>query len=61
MPPGASFRVWAADFPGGLPAATNKAVKAGHLVNVSHFGAQGEVIMASPDPAALREALDLVG
>ena len=49
------------DFPGGLPAAANKAAKAGHLVNVSYFGAQGEVIMASPDPAALREALDLVG
>lgn len=42
-------------------ATANKAATAGHLVNVSYFGAQGEVIMASPDPAALREALDLVG
>jgi hypothetical protein len=49
------------DFPGGLPAAATKVANAGHLVNVSYFGAQGEVIMASPDPVALRQALDLEG
>ncbi len=49
------------DFPGGLPAAAKKVAKAGHMVNVSYYGAQGEFIMASPNPDALRQALDLVG
>ncbi|MEE8407830.1 MAG: hypothetical protein V3S32_11870 [Acidimicrobiia bacterium] len=48
------------DFSGGLPAAAKAAAEAGHMVNVSYYGAQGEFIMASPDPIALRQALDLM-
>ena len=48
-----------ADFPGGLVAASTKLAEAGIMVNVSYFGARGQIVMATTDVEGTRAALGL--
>lgn len=45
------------DHPGGAVGAARAVADAGVMVNVGYFGARGEIVLATPDIDAAREAL----
>jgi hypothetical protein len=45
-------------FPGGAPAIARKISDSGIVVNISYFGARGEVVIGTSDIAATRQALE---